>query len=64
MGGLVVDHCAVDESYKEVKRQIDKGLLGSPYLIKSATNDQYDPSGTSLTQTSIWIDLQLIPCLR
>ena len=37
----------VDESYKEVKRQIDAGLLGTPYLIKSATNDMYDPSGES-----------------
>jgi myo-inositol 2-dehydrogenase/D-chiro-inositol 1-dehydrogenase len=38
----------VDESYKEVKRQIDAGLLGTPYLIKSATNDMYDPSGKYL----------------
>ncbi|WVF66965.1 hypothetical protein IAT40_001708 [Kwoniella sp. CBS 6097] len=34
-----------DESYREVKRMIDTGRLGKPHLVKSATNDQYDPSG-------------------
>ncbi|WWC87436.1 uncharacterized protein L201_002325 [Kwoniella dendrophila CBS 6074] len=34
-----------DESYREVKKLIDQGKLGKPHLIKSATNDQHDPSG-------------------
>ncbi|WWC60052.1 uncharacterized protein I303_102615 [Kwoniella dejecticola CBS 10117] len=34
-----------DESYREVKNMIDAGKLGKPHLIKSATNDQHDPSG-------------------
>ncbi|GFZ43076.1 hypothetical protein JCM24511_00794 [Saitozyma sp. JCM 24511] len=34
-----------DESYREAKRMIDTGLVGQPFLIKSSTNDQYDPSG-------------------
>ncbi|ADV24490.1 transposase subfamily [Cryptococcus gattii E566] len=34
-----------DVSYQEAKRRIDDGSLGKPYLIKSCTNDQYDPSG-------------------
>ncbi|WVW85904.1 hypothetical protein I302_107942 [Kwoniella bestiolae CBS 10118] len=34
-----------DDSYREVKNMIDKGKLGIPHLIKSATNDQHDPSG-------------------
>jgi myo-inositol 2-dehydrogenase/D-chiro-inositol 1-dehydrogenase len=34
-----------DESYLEAKRRIDNGQLGKAYMIKSATNDQYDPSG-------------------
>lgn len=37
--------CSVDESYREAKRMIDTGLVGQPFLIKSSTNDQYDPSG-------------------
>ena len=60
----IIDRLAVDESYKEVKRQIDKGLLGSPYLIKSATNDQYDPSGTSRTHVFIRVAIQLMSYLR
>jgi myo-inositol 2-dehydrogenase/D-chiro-inositol 1-dehydrogenase len=35
----------VDESYKEAKARIDSGQLGKVYMIKSVTNDQYDPSG-------------------
>ncbi|WWD01549.1 hypothetical protein V866_008494 [Kwoniella sp. B9012] len=34
-----------DESYREVKRMIDEGTFGKTHLVKSATNDQYDPSG-------------------
>ncbi|WWC61259.1 uncharacterized protein I303_103840 [Kwoniella dejecticola CBS 10117] len=34
-----------DASYRETKGRIEAGQLGTPYLIKSATNDQYDPSG-------------------
>ncbi|WRT65304.1 uncharacterized protein IL334_002247 [Kwoniella shivajii] len=34
-----------DESYREVKKMIDTGRLGQPHLVKSATNDQHDPSG-------------------
>ncbi|WVW83255.1 hypothetical protein I302_105274 [Kwoniella bestiolae CBS 10118] len=34
-----------DESYREVKRMIEEGILGQTHLVKSATNDQYDPSG-------------------
>lgn len=34
-----------DQSYREVKKMIDAGQLGKPYLIRSCTNDQYDPSG-------------------
>ncbi|OCF40567.1 myo-inositol 2-dehydrogenase [Kwoniella heveanensis CBS 569] len=34
-----------DESNREIKRMIDAGRLGQPHLVKSATNDQYDPSG-------------------
>ncbi|KIR26189.1 transposase subfamily [Cryptococcus deuterogattii 99/473] len=34
-----------DISYEEAKRRIDDGSLGKPYLVKSCTNDQYDPSG-------------------
>ena len=60
----IIHCCAVDESYKEVKRQIDKGLLGSPYLIKSATNDQYDPSGMSLTHVFIRVAIRLMTYFR
>lgn len=35
----------VDESYRETKRLIDEGALGAVHMIRSATNDQYDPSG-------------------
>ncbi|ODN76345.1 myo-inositol 2-dehydrogenase [Cryptococcus wingfieldii CBS 7118] len=34
-----------DESYREAYKMINTGKLGKPHLIKSATNDQYDPSG-------------------
>ncbi|WWC69050.1 uncharacterized protein I206_102986 [Kwoniella pini CBS 10737] len=34
-----------DESYREVKKMINAGTLGTPHLIKSATNDQHDSSG-------------------
>jgi myo-inositol 2-dehydrogenase/D-chiro-inositol 1-dehydrogenase len=32
----------VDASYQEAKKRIDAGQLGTPYLIKSCTNDSLD----------------------
>ncbi|KAL7418287.1 hypothetical protein Q5752_006743 [Cryptotrichosporon argae] len=34
-----------DASYREAKQRIVNGQLGKVYMIKSCTNDQYDPSG-------------------
>ncbi|OCF61446.1 hypothetical protein L486_01094 [Kwoniella mangroviensis CBS 10435] len=34
-----------DQSYQEAKQLIDSGVVGKPFLVKSSTNDQYDPSG-------------------
>ncbi|KAK6907001.1 hypothetical protein I203_100990 [Kwoniella mangroviensis CBS 8507] len=41
-----------DESYRSVKEMIDQGKLGEPHLIKSATNDQHDPSGFFVSYAS------------
>ncbi|ORY26985.1 hypothetical protein BCR39DRAFT_497705 [Naematelia encephala] len=34
-----------DESTRELKRMIDDGEMGEVHLLKSASNDPYDPSG-------------------
>jgi myo-inositol 2-dehydrogenase/D-chiro-inositol 1-dehydrogenase len=39
---------AVDESYNEAAARIKAGKLGTPYLIKSCTNDKYDSTGRFL----------------
>ncbi|RSH87063.1 hypothetical protein EHS25_003552 [Saitozyma podzolica] len=37
-----------DESYNEAAARIKAGKLGTPYLIKSCTNDKYDSTGRFL----------------
>ncbi|WRT66044.1 uncharacterized protein IL334_002996 [Kwoniella shivajii] len=34
-----------DQSYQDAKKLISSGAVGKPFLVKSSTNDQYDPSG-------------------
>ncbi|GMK56596.1 hypothetical protein CspeluHIS016_0304360 [Cutaneotrichosporon spelunceum] len=34
-----------DESLCETKAMLDRGELGTPYLLKSCTNDMFDPTG-------------------
>ncbi|ODN74230.1 hypothetical protein L202_07675 [Cryptococcus amylolentus CBS 6039] len=59
-----------DESYREAYKMINTGKLGKPHLIKSATNDQYDPSGFFVSYAGasggIYIDCGIhdIDCAR
>lgn len=34
-----------DASYQDARRKIDAGLIGAPFLVRSETTDQNDPSG-------------------
>jgi myo-inositol 2-dehydrogenase/D-chiro-inositol 1-dehydrogenase len=51
---------SVDESYRSAKDYIHKGLLGNAYMVKSTTQDLYDPSGFFVAYSKfsggIWMD--------
>ncbi|KAE8539621.1 hypothetical protein D1P53_003555 [Cryptococcus gattii VGV] len=59
-----------DESYREARKMVENGTLGKAHLIKSATNDQYDPSGFFVSYAAasggIYIDCGIhdIDCAR
>lgn len=50
---------SVDESYRETKKMVDAGQLGNVHLIRSATCDQYDPTGELLSQMSHGCELTI-----